>query len=437
MVNTNNDAIINKIYEKYLISGKVTTDSRNVPQGSIFFALKGDKFDGNKFAQQAIDNGADFCVISDKNYEIKGKTFLVEDTLKALQKLAKTHRNNLKINTIGITGSNGKTTTKELVKAVLSQKYKTLATQGNLNNHIGVPLTILSLDNTYEYAVVEMGANHIGEIAELCDIAQPNYGIITNIGFAHLEGFGSLENLINTKLALFDAVKKQKGTFLLNADDKYLTNYVKNYDKIIKFGYSTGDLVKVIEEFNELFIKLVVKINNENHLIKTQLVGKYNISNILAAITIGLTCGISADNAITAIENYKPANNRSELRKTNKNTLILDMYNANPTSMKASIENFAEIDLPRKMLIIGDMLELGKNEQEEHQKIINLIEKLAFKDVVLIGKIFASCSIPENYIVFETIDDFIKNLQQNPIKNYSILLKASNGTGLKKCVEYL
>ena len=437
MVNTNNDAIINKIYEKYLISGKVTTDSRNVPQGSIFFALKGDKFDGNKFAQQAIDNGADFCVISDKNYEIKGKTFLVEDTLKALQKLAKTHRNNLKINTIGITGSNGKTTTKELVKAVLSQKYKTLATQGNLNNHIGVPLTILSLDNTYEYAVVEMGANHIGEIAELCDIAQPNYGIITNIGFAHLEGFGSLENLINTKLALFDAVKKQKGTFLLNADDKYLTNYVKNYDKIIKFGYSTGDLVKVIEEFNELFIKLVVKINNENHLIKTQLVGKYNISNILAAITIGLTCGISADNAIIAIENYKPANNRSELRKTNKNTLILDMYNANPTSMKASIENFAEIDLPRKMLIIGDMLELGKNEQEEHQKIINLIEKLAFKDVVLIGKIFASCSIPENYIVFETIDDFIKNLQQNPIKNYSILLKASNGTGLKKCVEYL
>ncbi len=426
-----------EIYNKYLKTGKVTTDSRNVPQGSVFFALKGEKFDGNKFAAKALENGASLAVISDKNYEIPDKTILVDDTLKTLQDLAKFHRNKLNIKVFGVTGSNGKTTTKELISAVLSKKYRTFATQGNFNNHIGVPLTLLSLTANDEFAIVEMGANHVGEIAELCEIVQPDYGVITNIGYAHLEGFGSLENLINTKLALFDAVKKRNGVFLLNADDKHLSERIKNYSKIVSYGYKSGDYVRVIEFFNELFVKLVVEIQGDKHLIETKLVGKYNYSNILSALTAGLVCGVSPNKAVDAIENYKPENNRSELRKTGKNTLVLDMYNANPSSMTAAIENFAEIDLPRKMLIIGDMLELGKNEQFEHQKIVELAQSKDFDNVILIGKIFSKCKYPDNFLSYKSVDDFIENLKQNPLKNYSILLKASNGTGLKKCVKFL
>ncbi|MEA3450478.1 MAG: UDP-N-acetylmuramoyl-tripeptide--D-alanyl-D-alanine ligase [Bacteroidota bacterium] len=425
------------LYKIFQESGQITIDSRKVPKKSMFFAIKGENFDGNKFAQSAIDLGASIAVISDEKYKIPNKTILVNDTLKSLQELAKYHRKQLGINIVGITGTNGKTTTKELVYKVLSQKYKTFATLGNFNNHIGVPLTLLSLTDEYEFAVVEMGANHLGEIAELCDLVLPNYGLITNVGNAHLEGFGSFENLIITKLALFESIKQNNGVFLLNTNNEILQNRVSKYSKIIKYGKSENSEVKITEVFNELFLKLVVKIKGDNHLIQTQLIGDYNIDNILAAISVGLVVKVPIEKIVDAIEDYKPANNRSEYRKTEKNALILDMYNANPTSMEAAINNFYEIDVSRKMLIVGDMLELGKNEKNEHQQIINLIIEKRFKDVVLVGKIFKSCTYPENFRVFENIEILNEYLNNNPPKNHSILLKASNGTGLKKCVQYL
>jgi UDP-N-acetylmuramoyl-tripeptide--D-alanyl-D-alanine ligase len=428
---------IKHLYNFFKNSSGISTDTRQIKQNNIFFALKGNNFDANKFAKQAIEKGAMLAVISDKKYEIKGKTFLVDDSLKTLQELAKYHRNKLNTKIFGITGTNGKTTTKELIFRVLSKKYNTIATKGNLNNHIGVPLSLLSMTEKTEFAVIEMGANHPGEIAQLCQLSQPDYGIITNIGHAHLEGFGSLENLINTKLALFDYVKKNKGFFLLNTDDEILNKHIKNYDKIIKYGNSSDSIVKITESFNEIFVKIVAYYNNANHLINSKLVGKYNISNILAAIAAGIVCGVPENDIDEAIEQYNPQNNRSQLYKTKYNTLVLDMYNANLSSMKAAIENFAELDLHRKMLIIGDMLELGQTEIEDHQKIVDLIKNLNFKDVILVGKRFKKCKLESEYKTFDNVEDLNKYLQQNPLKNYSILIKASNGTGLKKCVEFL
>ena len=428
---------ISELYKIFQKSKQITIDSRKVPINSIFFAINGENFNGNKFAQSAIESGANIAVISDKNFEIPNKTILVEDTLKTLQELAKYHRKQLGIKVVGITGTNGKTTTKELIFKVLSQKYKTFATKGNFNNHIGVPLTLLSLTEEYEYAVVEMGANHLGEIEELCDLVLPDLGVITNVGKAHLEGFGTFENLIKTKLALFESIKQNDGVFFLNTNNEILLQRVDDYSKIIKFGQANDSEVKITEIFNELFLKLVVKIKNDNHLIQTQLIGNYNIDNILAAISVGIKAQVQVEKIIEAIENFKPENNRSEYKKTDKNILILDMYNANPTSMTAAIENFNEIDMPRKMLIIGDMLELGENEKDEHQKIVDLTIERRFNDVILIGKIFKSCNYPQNFGVFENIEDFNEYLKNNIVKNHTVLLKASNGTRLKKCVQYL
>lgn len=428
---------ISELYEIYKQSGKISTDSRNIIKDCVFFALKGENFDGNKFAQNAINSGAKVAVISDKKFEIASKTILVNDTLETLQQLAHYHRKNLGIKILGITGTNGKTTTKELVFKVLSQKYKTFATQGNFNNHIGVPSTILSLTEEFEFAVVEMGANHINEIKELCQIVEPDLGIITNIGKAHLEGFGSIENLINTKLALFESVKSNKGIFLLNTNSQILEQRIKNYQSIIKYGNAEDSIVKVVEVFNEMFLRFVVEINGKNFEIKTQMVGKYNIDNVLAAITVGIVAEVPLDKIIDAVWNFKPNNNRSELRKTQKNMLVLDMYNANPTSMNAAIENFSEIELANKFLIIGDMLELGENEKNEHQQIIDLIKNKEFKNVFFVGKIFNSCSSPNDFKKFLNVDELIEYLKTNRLEGYNILLKASNGTGLKKCVEYL
>lgn len=428
---------ISELYEIYKQSGKISTDSRNIIKNCVFFALKGENFDGNKFAQNAINSGAKVAVISDKNFEIAGKTILVNDTLETLQLLAHYHRKQLGIKIFGITGTNGKTTTKELVYSVLSQKYKTYATQGNFNNHIGVPTTILSLTKDFEFAVVEMGANHPNEIKELCEIVEPDFGIITNIGKAHLEGFGSIENLINTKLALFESVKSSKGTYLLNTNNQILEQRIKDYHSIEKYGKANDSEVKVVKVFNEIFLKFIAEIKGNEFEIKTQLVGKYNIDNVLAAITAGIVADVSLDKIIKGIEDYKPNNNRSELRKTEKNTLVLDMYNANPTSMNLAIENFLEIELQNKFLIIGDMLELGENEKSEHQQIIDLIKNKGFENVFLVGKIFNSCNSTKDFKKFINVDELIEFLKVNKFEGYNILLKASNGTGLKKCVEYL
>ncbi|MBN2890452.1 MAG: UDP-N-acetylmuramoyl-tripeptide--D-alanyl-D-alanine ligase [Bacteroidales bacterium] len=424
---------IQELYNIFKKNPVISTDSRKITPNSLFFALKGENFDGNKFAQSAINDGAAYAIISDKNFEIDGKTILVDNTLKTLQELAKFHRKEIDIKIVGITGTNGKTTTKELVAKVLSKQFKTYATQGNFNNHIGVPLTLLSLTNDIEVAVVEMGANHFGEIAELCEISQPNIGLITNIGKAHLEGFGSLENLINTKLGLFEAIKKSNGFFLLNTNDNILTERINNYENIAEYGKTNNSIVKIVEIFDNIFLKLKVKICTKFYEINTKLIGKYNTDNVLAAIAVGLVNNISTDKIIEAIEEYEPSNNRSQLKKTDKNTLILDMYNANPTSMSLAIQNFAELDLPNKVLIIGDMLELGKNEKQDHQEIIELINNYKFKDVFLVGKILSSCNYSADYKAFENVNLLNEYLQHNEIKDCTILLKASNGTGLKKC----
>lgn len=426
-----------KLYEIYKQFPHITTDSRNVPEDSIFFALKGDNFDGNKFVPNALENGARYAVISDENFKVNGKTILVDDTLKTLQELANYHRKQLKTKIFAITGSNGKTTTKELISRVFAKKYKTFSTPGNFNNHIGLPLSLLSITDDTETAVIEMGANHNGEIAELCNIAEPDMGLITNIGRAHLEGFGSLENLIDTKLGLFRAVKNKNGKFLLNTNDEYLPQKVKYYENIVNYGKAESSIVSSIEQGNDVYLKLKVNINGSEYSINSKLIGKYNTDNILAAITAGIVNDVPVNDIISAIAEYEPSNNRSQLLKTKNNTLVLDMYNANPTSMKAAIENFANIDLPKKILFIGDMLELGENEIDEHQKIIDYINTLDFEFVFLVGKIFGRCKNIKQHFHFPTIEHFTKWLGFNPLKNYSILLKASNGTGLKKCVEYL
>ncbi len=428
---------LSDFYKIFRNSNGVNTDTRSLKKGQIFFALKGEKFDGNRFVKQAFEKGASFAVISDKNEFVEGKTWLVDDTLKTLQELAKFHRNNLNIRVFGITGTNGKTTTKELVYRVLAKKFKASATQGNLNNHIGVPLTILNLPKDSEYAIIEMGANHPGEIAELCEISQPTSGLITNIGYAHLEGFGTLENLINTKLALFEAVKNNGGTYFLNADDPILTEKIKNYDKIFKYGNCHDCLVKPVKIENNLFLKMQVKIKGEIYEVETQLVGKYNWQNVLAAISVGIANEIEVDAILRAIRDFAPSNNRSQLFKTDNNTLILDMYNANPTSMKLAIENFAQMNADNKILLIGDMLELGNDEILEHQKIIDFALQQNFEKIILVGKRFGQCKYPADIQWFENVWQLNDFLEKYPVKNHTILLKASNGTGLKNCVQYL
>ena len=428
---------IDQLYEIFKQYPNITTDSRNVPENSIFFALKGDNFNGNKFAKTALENGAKFAVISDMNYADIQNKILVNDALLTLQELAKFHRNELKTKIFAITGTNGKTTTKELINRVLSEKHKTFSTHGNFNNHIGVPLSLLSISSEIEIAVIEMGANHTGEIDELCNIALPDMGLITNIGNAHLEGFGNIENLIDTKLGLFRAINKKNGKFLLNSNDEYLSSKIKNYPNIIKYGKSETSIVKCLEQNSDIYLNLKVVINNSTYNINTKLIGRYNTDNILAAITAGIINDVPINNIIKAIEQYEPSNNRSQLLKTKNNTLILDMYNANPTSMKAAILNFAEINLSKKILFIGDMLELGENEVQEHQKIVDLINEQNFEFVFIVGKIFGKCNNINQFFHFNNIDEFTKWLGFNPLKNYSILIKASNGTGLKKCVKYL
>ncbi len=429
---------ISELYKIFSENQSIAIDSRRVKPGSIFFAIKGENFDGNKFASAAIKSGAKLAVISDRKYKISVKTVIVKDTIETLQELAKYHRENLKkTHIIGITGSNGKTTTKELIYKILSEKYNTYATPKNFNNHIGLPLSILSIKNKTDFAIIEMGANHQGEIKQLCNIAQPDSGLITNIGKAHLEGFGSLENLIETKIALFEAVKQNKGVFFLNTNDENLTRNIKRYEKIIKYGKVSDNEIVVKRIKNNPFLNIGLSINNKDYKIETKLIGEYNIENIIASLNVGLYFNVDLESIKSAILNYQPKNNRSQLLKTEKNILVLDMYNANPTSMRVSIENFAKLDLKNKILLIGDMLELGKNEKLEHQQIIDYAKTKNFEQIITVGEIFYGCNNLENILSFKNVEELNKYLKKKIIKNKSILLKASNGTGLKKSLKYL
>ena len=417
-----------KIYQQY---PSVQTDTRKLRAGDIFFALKGPNFNGNSFAQQAIDNDAACVIIDEKEYEIPGKTFVVPDVLLALQQLALHHRKQFDIPFIAITGSNGKTTTKELIHAVLSSAFKTYTTEGNLNNHIGIPLTILKIRPDAQMAVIEMGANHLEEIAGYCQIALPTHGLITNCGKAHLEGFGSEEGVRKAKGELFDYLRTlTHGFAFVMWDYDYLQEMSKGISGIIKYGTKDNDHVigKILP--NENFLKVQVTQGLDDGIISTQLVGEYNLPNVLAAVTIGKFFEVPEDKIRLSIENYTPSNSRSQLIEKESNKIILDAYNANPSSMKLAIENFAKKKSENNILMLGAMAELGKQSLQEHQEIIDLIKKYSWKEVVLVGGDFLILSHPfrsfENSLLAK--DWFIKQEFQNSY----ILVKGSRSMQMEK-----
>ena len=427
---------LEKLYEIFKKYRFISTDSRTIREGSIFWAFKGDNYDGNMFVEESFSKGAIAAVTTQSELADEAKNiFYVPDAIKALQDFAIIHRNNLKIPIIAITGTNGKTTTKELIATVLSQKYRVSYTSGNLNNHIGVPLTILAINHTIDIAVIEMGANHPHEIKDLCNIVKPTHGLITNIGIAHLEGFGNFEQIKQTKAALYEYLIENKGTLFNNADNTILTELLNGY-----FSFSYGkQKAYCTGEFVSLNMKAAVKWNSDkaSGFAKSNLIGEYNFENILAAITVGLFFEVPAVSIDIAIANYTPNNNRSQICETNKNTLIKDFYNANPISMSLSIENFAKIDNNNKCLILGDMLELGTESGVEHKKIIEQISKLNFKTINLIGKHFYEFKNNYPFNFFETVEDFEKFMVKYPEHSKLILIKGSRGIKLEKCIDYL
>lgn len=414
---------------------RVTTDSRQIQKGDVFIALKGENFDGNRYAAEAIQKGAVYSVIDNPDYETE-QCLLVQDTLVFLQKLARYHRRQLGIPILGITGTNGKTTTKELCHAVLSRKYKTFATQGNFNNHIGVPLTLLSMDETTEFGIVEMGANHPGEIKTLCDIAEPDYGIITNIGQAHLEGFGTPENIIATKRALYEHVFHKNGKVFVNASDDLLMRLSQGHDRST-YG-KDGDLLSgEIKQTSPYLVYSIIAPKGQLY-IKTHLVGGYNFDNAMAASAVGIHFGIDPLEIQAAIENYHPSNLRSQLLRTASNTVILDAYNANPSSMRVAISNFKEMPGDRKILILGEMLELGAASRQAHEELLKLASDGRFHKIFLIGNNFEHCSDNYNFITwFKDTEALIESLKHDKPEQAFILVKGSRGNRLERIVEYL
>ncbi len=429
-----------KIEELYSICQRhpqITTDSRFAPKNGLFFALKGEHFDGNIFAQKAIENGCAYAIIDNPKFFKSKKFILVEDVLSTLQQLAYYHRQQLKIPIIGITGTNGKTTTKELLASVLSEKYNVAYTQGNLNNHIGVPLTILSFTKKTELGIVEMGANHLGEIKQLCTIADPDYGLITNIGKAHLEGFRTFDNIIKTKNELYEYVAQKKGKVFYNANDQIVSQLIIGNNNAVSYGDQNESKVYGIIKKNGIFLKLEAVIEKKSYTIETKLIGAYNIGNVLTAIAIGNYFNVDDKKIIKAIERYKPDNNRSQFFKTKNNSLFLDAYNANPTSVKAAIKNFEQLDIPHKSLILGDMFELGDNALNDHYEVINIIDTKNYENIILVGDIFASLKVGDNVLQFANVDLFIDWLNKNPVKGSNILIKGSRGNRLERIVEFL
>lgn len=417
---------IAELYKIYLNHPVISTDTRKVSNGCLFFALKGENFDANTFAEQAINEGAAYAIIDNLNFKKSEAYILVDDVLKTLQRLANYHRKQFTIPFIGITGSNGKTTSKELINAVLSEKYKTIATQGNLNNHIGVPLTILSIPQDCEIAIIEMGANHIGEIEQLCEISEPTLGIITNIGTAHIEGFGSREGVIKAKSELYHFIKENNGKLFLNEDDDLLTKLAEDIPSI---KYSRL-------EINNISSNPFLSFEWKNIKIETQLYGEYNIPNILAAIKIGEYFNVEITAIKAALENYVSTNNRSQIVKLPNHTLYLDAYNANPTSMNAAIDSFSKLVDTKKLLILGDMLELGHVSQEEHQKVADKINQLKL-NALLVGNEFQQIKINYDLKSVKNTDEAIAWLENNLNTFNSILIKGSRGIRLEKISEYI
>lgn len=429
----------NMDFELFYDTTGVCTDTRKITEGCLFVCLKGANFNGNEFAERALEAGAKYVIADEQLFAENEQIRIVDDALVYLQKLANHHRRKFDIPVIGITGSNGKTTTKELVTAVLSQKFKILFTQGNLNNHIGVPLTLLNLNGSHDIAVVEMGANKFNDIRELCEIAEPTHGIITNIGRAHLEGFLSFEGVLKTKLELYDSVTANKGILFFNADDDTL---VSNQPKdISSVSYATATQANVTGELTSLTPYVKMRWSSgvyHSDEIQTQMIGKYNFYNFLAAIAIGNHFGVEPQAISEAIASYAPSNNRSQVEKTGRNTLIMDAYNANPTSMTSALESFAFVEHEDKLAILGDMFELGAESETEHQKIMNLIGFLNLP-AICIGERFHQANPGNDPLVQSFTDkEEVRNyLMLNPPSNKLILLKGSRGIGLETLVDLL
>lgn len=423
---------IANLHSLFLECSSVSTDTRKIEKNSLFVALKGDNFDANTFAKDALEKGAKYVVIDNPTYQIDNRTLLVKDSLIALQELAKYHRTFLGLPIIALTGSNGKTTTKELIHAVLSKKYNTLATIGNLNNHIGVPLTLLRFTKETEIGIVEMGANHQKEIEFLCQIAQPDYGYITNFGKAHLEGFGGVEGVIKGKSEMYDYLRGNNKMVFVNVDDSIQnekTATVKRFSFAVNMPKSDVKITAV--EANPM-----VKITYNNLLINSHLIGIYNANNINAAITIGKYFKVSDEQIKEAIENYIPDNNRSQLIQKGDNEIILDAYNANPSSMTAAITNFIQLEKENKIAILGDMFELGKESLSEHKKIVELLENQKSIQTYFIGKDFYSNRINSNHLhFFEDFNSFSKFIEVNKPINNLLIIKGSRGMALERILE--
>ena len=434
---------MDQLYEIYKVHSSIQTDTRQLKKGDIYFALKGPNFNGNEFAISALEKGAAYAIVDEPIQapnNFKDQIIVVDDVLTSLQALAKFHREQFTIPFIAITGSNGKTTTKELVAAVLSSHYTTYTTKGNLNNHIGVPLTLLSIQKDAQMAIVEMGANHLNEIKSYCNYTLPTHGLINNCGKAHLEGFGSEEGVKKGKGELFDFLKMHQGVAFVNSDLAYLEKMSAGISTIITYGNHSGALqARATENMSShptgyLTIE-ITKCKNPtlvNKEIKTKLVGAYNLPNVLAAICIGLYFNVPEQKIITAIENYTPNNSRSQLIDWQNNKVILDAYNANPSSMQLAIENFSMMKVPNKVLCLGAMRELGKESQSEHQALIELIKKNKFEEVILVGKEFENCQ--HHYTYFENSDAARKWLEQKNISNSYLLIKGSRSIQMEKLI---
>lgn len=423
---------IEELYKIYRQYPSVQTDTRKLKTGDIFFALKGDNFNGNKFAKQALENGAAFAVIDEKEFEVPGKTLLADDVLTTLQDLAKHHREQFDIPFIAVTGSNGKTTTKELIHTVLSSHYKTYTTEGNLNNHIGIPLTILKINPDAEMAVIEMGANHQKEIEGYCKYAKPTHGMITNVGKAHLEGFGGPEGVKKGKGELFDYLRANNGTVFVMWDYDYLQEMSKGISGVIKYGSKdvhVNGQVKLSEPFLEIDITQGTSFNS----LKTNLVGDYNFPNVMAAVTIGKHFNVPDEKIKQAIEKYVPSNSRSQLKTIGTNNIILDAYNANPSSMKLAIENLAKLTATNKVLMIGAMAELGTESVNEHKAIIDLIKSKEWKAVALVGGDFLKTDHP--YFSFKNVAEAKEWFARQGFKNSTILIKGSRSMQMEKLLE--
>ena len=432
---------VQEIYDKLHNCTGVTTDSRKCGPGLMFFALKGERFDGNEFVRGALEQGCPYAVMDNKELfdSQDQRMILVDNVLATLQQVAALHRRTLGTPVIGITGTNGKTTTKELTNAVMSTTYNVLCTQGNLNNSIGVPLTVMGLKPEHEYAIIEMGASHPGDIKELVEVSQPDFGLITNVGKAHLLGFGSFEGVKRTKGELYNWLREHNGIAFVNRDNEHLQQMCKGLP-LVEYGKpgQEGLLVEgEVLECNPFVMFRWRRGGGDWHMVQTNLIGAYNVDNALAAITIGLKFGVKEQDASDAVANYMPQNNRSQLTETGRNHLVVDAYNANPTSMAAALENFSMIKAQDKMLILGDMRELGDVSQDEHRRIVEEIHKYGFTQVWLVGSEFAGAAGDSGFRLFPDVEAVNSALQSEPVNGKTILIKGSNSIGLTKTITNL